>query len=101
MAILVSAVSSYALKMEGTPEEIKELTQSNVELICEPNELGGGSYSGNNVTNISTTTSATQNKMILDDVVHAVQEGRSPLLLTERTGHLEQLAELLEGKIGM
>ncbi len=40
-----------------------------------------------------------RNKMIVEDVVRAVQEGRSPLLLTERTDHLEQLTELLEGKI--
>ena len=40
-----------------------------------------------------------RNTMIVEDVIQAVQEGRSPLLLTERTDHLEQLAELLKGKI--
>nr|WP_202797536.1 DEAD/DEAH box helicase family protein [Chthoniobacter flavus] len=36
-----------------------------------------------------------RNEMICADVVRAVHEGRSPLLLTERTEHLERLAERL------
>lgn len=40
-----------------------------------------------------------RNKMIVEDVIQAVQEGRSPLLLTERTDHLEKLAGLLKDKI--
>ena len=36
-----------------------------------------------------------RNRLIVDDVVAAVREGRSPVVLTERTGHLEQLAERL------
>ncbi len=36
-----------------------------------------------------------RNAMICDDVVSAVNEGRSPLVLTERTGHLLHLAQRL------
>lgn len=36
-----------------------------------------------------------RNRLICDDVVRAVQEGRSPLLLTERNEHLDRLATLL------
>jgi superfamily II DNA or RNA helicase len=35
---------------------------------------------------------ARRNRLILDDVVQAIQEGRSPILLTERKDHLEHLA---------
>jgi len=41
----------------------------------------------------------TRNKLIVEDVLQVVKEGRSPLVLTERTNHLERLAELLEGKV--
>ena len=36
-----------------------------------------------------------RNAMIRDEVLAALREGRSPLILTERTGHIETLAELL------
>jgi superfamily II DNA or RNA helicase len=36
-----------------------------------------------------------RNNLILDDVIGALEEGRSPLLLTERKDHLEFLAEKL------
>jgi hypothetical protein len=36
-----------------------------------------------------------RNQMICTDVVSALNEGRSPLLLTERVEHLEQLAQRL------
>jgi superfamily II DNA or RNA helicase len=39
----------------------------------------------------------TRNTGIIDDVISAVQEGRSPIVLTERTDHLEYLAERLRG----
>ena len=38
---------------------------------------------------------ARRNRLILDDVVQAIQEGRSPILLTERRDHLEHLATRL------
>ena len=38
-----------------------------------------------------------RNTLILDDVIGALEEGRSPLLLTERRDHLESLAEHLSG----
>jgi superfamily II DNA or RNA helicase len=40
-----------------------------------------------------------RNQLIIDDVVTAVREGRAPLLLTERTDHLQHLACLLENKV--
>jgi superfamily II DNA or RNA helicase len=36
-----------------------------------------------------------RNRRILDDVIAALEEGRSPILLTERKDHLEHLAEEL------
>ena len=40
-----------------------------------------------------------RNQQICDDVVQAVRAGRSPIVLTERKGHLERLEELLSAKI--
>jgi len=40
-----------------------------------------------------------RNKMICDDVLSAVHQGRSPLVLTERTEHLQHLAQLLSSEI--
>jgi superfamily II DNA or RNA helicase len=36
-----------------------------------------------------------RNRLILDDVLHALEERRSPILLTERRDHLEYFAEQL------
>ena len=36
-----------------------------------------------------------RNRLILGDVVHSIEEGRSPILLTERKDHLEHLAARL------
>jgi superfamily II DNA or RNA helicase len=38
-----------------------------------------------------------RNALILDDVIRAIDEGRSPILLTERRDHVELLAERLRG----
>ena len=38
-----------------------------------------------------------RNDLIFDDVVRAIEEKRSPILLTERRDHLEYFAERLEG----
>jgi len=40
-----------------------------------------------------------RNRRICDDVIEAVQAGRSPLVLTERNEHLDILANQLAGKI--
>lgn len=40
-----------------------------------------------------------RNNLIVEDVMQAVGEGRSPLVLTERKDHLEELARRLEGRI--
>jgi len=42
---------------------------------------------------------ARRNEMIRDEVQAAVRDGRSPLILTERTEHVETLAELLRPNI--
>jgi len=40
-----------------------------------------------------------RNNLIVEDVLQAIGEGRSPLVLTERKDHLEELARRLEGRI--
>src|ERR1035438_570466 len=45
-------------------------------------------------------TDANRNQMICRDVVSAVRQGRSPLVLTERTEHLRELAEHLSPEVG-
>jgi superfamily II DNA or RNA helicase/very-short-patch-repair endonuclease len=42
---------------------------------------------------------AARNRLICEDVIQAVREGRSPLVLTERTNHLERLAEMLATEV--
>ena len=42
---------------------------------------------------------AKRNELILSDVIRAVAEGRSPILLTERRDHLEFLAQRLRGLV--
>ena len=38
-----------------------------------------------------------RNDLIINDLLNALEEGCSPLLLTERTGHLEEFAKRLKG----
>ena len=45
----------------------------------------------------SIASDAARNAGILNDVISAIQEGRSPILLTERKDHLEYFAERLSG----
>jgi superfamily II DNA or RNA helicase/very-short-patch-repair endonuclease len=40
-----------------------------------------------------------RNELICTDVIGAVQEGRSPVVLTERTEHLERLAAMLSSRV--
>ena len=40
-----------------------------------------------------------RNQMIVDDVVEAIHDGRSPVLLTERRDHLTYFADTLSGKV--
>lgn len=40
-----------------------------------------------------------RNKLIVDDVIAAVDNGRSPVILTERREHLERLAPALEDRV--
>ena len=44
------------------------------------------------------TASRERNRMICDDVLAALREGRRPIVLTERTAHLHALADLLEAE---
>ena len=39
-----------------------------------------------------------RNELIVSDVVHAIDSGRNPLILTERTSHIEQLVNLMSDK---
>lgn len=41
-----------------------------------------------------------RNHSICDRVVQSLEEGRSPLVLTERNAHLERLDQLLKGRVG-
>ena len=45
------------------------------------------------------TVDSARNRLICDDFLGAVREGRSPLLLTERVGHLQLLAQSLSPAI--
>ncbi|MBK7928679.1 MAG: hypothetical protein IPJ98_14660 [Bryobacterales bacterium] len=45
------------------------------------------------------TTNEVRNRMIADDVTRAVEQGRSPLLLTGRTEHLVPLEAALAGRV--
>jgi superfamily II DNA or RNA helicase/very-short-patch-repair endonuclease len=45
------------------------------------------------------TVDQARNQLICDDVLQAVGEGRSPLVLTERNQHLDALAEQLSTKV--
>jgi superfamily II DNA or RNA helicase len=40
-----------------------------------------------------------RNQMIIDDIVKVLDEGRFPLILTERREHLEKLSQLLKDKV--
>ena len=40
-----------------------------------------------------------RNTQIANDLIQAVRDGKSPLLLTERTAHLQQMFDLLEKQI--
>ena len=42
------------------------------------------------------STNETRNLLILEDIVHSLQQGRTPLILTSRTSHVKLLAELLQ-----
>lgn len=63
----------------GTPEEDK---RKEFQRLCD-----------------AVTQAEPRNRMIADEVIAAVRSGRSPVVLTERTGHLQVLALLLEGAI--
>ena len=41
-----------------------------------------------------------RNQLIIDDITSVLDEGRFPLILTERREHLEKLAQLLQDKVG-
>ncbi len=42
--------------------------------------------------------SSYRNELIVSDVIRAIEVGRNPLILTERTTHIEQLVNLMSGK---
>jgi superfamily II DNA or RNA helicase len=59
--------------------------------------LDGGTDSGIQRIYASLAGDEARNRLILDDVIHALEEGRSPILLTERRDHLEYFARQLRG----
>ncbi|MFL6260132.1 MAG: TOTE conflict system archaeo-eukaryotic primase domain-containing protein [Thermoanaerobaculia bacterium] len=58
---------------------------------------GGDAKAGIQKIYAALTADEARNRLILDDVLHALEEGRSPILLTERRDHLECFAEQLRG----
>lgn len=58
---------------------------------------GGGAEAGIQAIYAALAVDEARNRLILDDVLHALEEGRSPILLTERRDHLEYFAEQLRG----
>lgn len=58
---------------------------------------GGGAEVGIQGIYAALAADEARNRLILDDVLHLLEEGRSPVLLTERRDHLEYLAEQLRG----
>jgi superfamily II DNA or RNA helicase len=58
---------------------------------------GGDAKAGIQKIYAALTADEARNRLILDDVLHALEEGRSPILLTERRDHLEYFAEQLRG----
>jgi len=61
----------------------------------------GVDWEGSGIQKLFTAllTSEQRTQVIVDDVVRAVADGRSPLILTERTEHLAALAGALEGRV--
>jgi hypothetical protein len=59
--------------------------------------LEGGADSGIQGIYAALAADEARNRLILDDVLHALEEGRSPVLLTERRDHLGYFAEQLRG----
>ncbi len=64
--------------------------------------FGGHQYEGDAALRIQDLYSAlavdeARNRLIMDDVLRALDEGRSPVLLTERRDHLEWFYAQLEG----
>jgi superfamily II DNA or RNA helicase len=59
--------------------------------------MEGGADSGIQGIYAALAADEARNRLILDDVLHALEEGRSPVLLTERRDHLEYFAEQLRG----
>jgi len=45
------------------------------------------------------TTDEARNRLIVDDVVRAMEQGRSPLVLTGRTEHITQIETALAGRV--
>ncbi|AWI06776.1 TOTE conflict system archaeo-eukaryotic primase domain-containing protein [Clostridium drakei] len=45
------------------------------------------------------STSEIRNELIVNDVISCVKEGRNPIVLTERTSHVETLADALKEKV--
>lgn len=71
-----------------------------------PTNFAGGPFPGEESAKVSfhalcedLARNEARNRLIVADVLAAVKERRSPVVLTERKNHLAELAELLEGRV--
>jgi superfamily II DNA or RNA helicase len=66
-------------------------------IVCETGFRMAGDTSDAGIQEIyrALANDEARNKRIVDDIIAAIQEGRSPILLTERKDHLEYFAEHL------
>lgn len=79
----------------------KEARERPFEHVVIPRHTGfrmpEGSEDGIQPVYASLINDRLRNDMIFDDLLKSLEEGRSPLLLTERTEHLEEFAGKLKG----
>ncbi|MGH7715652.1 MAG: DEAD/DEAH box helicase family protein, partial [Vulcanimicrobiaceae bacterium] len=68
-------------------------------IVRETGFRGAGDHSKVGIQEIyrELASDEARNRAIVDDVISAVQEGRSPILLTERKDHVEYFTERLRG----
>jgi len=94
--IILMQCGPVRYKVSHTEESAKRPFQ--YRLICQHTSFTMPALEAEqNIHNIyaSLITDEERNQMILNDVLHVLEEGRSPILLTERREHLYLLAEKL------
>ena len=70
-------------------------------VIPKPTDFRMSSVGGPTIQDIyaALTTDEDRNNLIVNDVVHALEQGRSPLLLAGRTEHITHLKTALAGRV--